>query len=82
MPRASEKASAIAIVKIPPRTANFECVPECKPTINPRVVIIAEVMPKLNPTFIECFIIRNKKPSLNTFLISLNSISFLSYKTF
>lgn len=67
MPRASEKASAIAIVKIPPRTANFECVPECKPTIKPKVVIIPEVMPKLNPTSNECFIKINKKDTLNNF---------------
>ena len=56
MPRASEKASAIAMVNIPPRTTSFEWVPECKPTINPRVVIIPEVKPKLKPVFIECLI--------------------------
>lgn len=56
MPNASEKASAIAIVNIPPRTTSFEWVPECNPTINPSVVIIPEVKPKLNPVFIECFI--------------------------
>jgi hypothetical protein len=57
MPIASENASAIAIVKIPPMTTGFEWVPECRPTINPRVVIIPEVKPKLNPVFKECFII-------------------------
>jgi len=56
MPSASEDASAIAIVNIPPITASFELVPELRPTINPRVVIIPEVKPKLNPTFNECFI--------------------------
>lgn len=28
IPKASEKASAIAIVRIPPSTTDFECVPE------------------------------------------------------
>ena len=56
MPRASENASAIAIVNIPPMTASFEWVPERSPTINPRVVIMPEVNPKLNPTFSECVI--------------------------
>ena len=49
MPKASEKASAMAMVKIPPRTANFEPVPAKSPTISPRVVITAEVKPKFNP---------------------------------
>ena len=47
-PRASEKASAIAMVKIPPKTTIFEPVEEAKPIIKPRVVIIPEVKP--NPT--------------------------------
>lgn len=55
MPNASENASAIAIVNMPPRTTSLECVPECRPTISPRVVIIPEVKPKLNPIFNECF---------------------------
>ncbi len=53
MPKASEKASATAIVRIPPRTAIFKCVPECRPTINPRVVIMPEVIPKLSPILSE-----------------------------
>ena len=57
MPSASEKASAIAIVNIPPITASLEWVPECKPTINPNVVIIPEVNPKLIPTLKECSIL-------------------------
>ena len=57
MPKASEKASAIAIVTTPPITANFKPVPECSPTISPSVVIIPEVEPKLNPVVIECFIV-------------------------
>lgn len=57
MPNASENASAIAIVNIPPITTSFEWVPEFRPTISPRVVIIPEVRPKLNPIFIECFIV-------------------------
>jgi hypothetical protein len=56
MPSASEKASAIAMVRIPPITASFEFVPEVKPTIKPRVVIIPEVNPKLNPVLIESLI--------------------------
>tara|TARA_Y100000310_G_C20655972_1_gene801977 strand:+ start:644 stop:949 length:306 start_codon:yes stop_codon:yes gene_type:complete len=53
MDMASERESAMAIVKIPPRTTSFECVEAFKPTIKPRVVIIPEVMPKENPTFHE-----------------------------
>src|SRR3989338_1718721 len=49
MPSASEKASAMAIVKIPPMTASRECVPACRPTIRPSVVMMPEVEPKLTP---------------------------------
>jgi len=56
IPNASENASAIAIVNIPPMITSFEWVPECKPTIRPSVVIIPDVMPKLNPVFNECLI--------------------------
>jgi len=56
IPRASENASAIAIVNTPPITTIFECVPELSPTIRPIVVIAPEVKPKLKPVFIECFI--------------------------
>ena len=59
IPNASEHASAIAIVIIPPITANLEEVAEFNPIIKPKVVIIADVTPKLNPTFRECFIIMN-----------------------
>src|SRR3989338_9826947 len=58
IPKGSEKASAMAIVNIPPMTASRECVPECRPTINPRVVIIPEVNPKLMPVLSWCFIAR------------------------
>ena len=61
IPKASEKASAIAIVIIPPKTASFECVPENSPTINPSVVIIPEVIPNPNPLFIDFFIVRLMK---------------------
>lgn len=57
MPKASDSASAIAITKIPPKIIVFEPVPECNPTINPRVVIIPDVRPKLKPFFIDSFII-------------------------
>ncbi|BAW31461.1 MAG TPA: hypothetical protein PLO64_07125 [Methanothermobacter sp.] len=60
IPSASERASATAIVNIPPITTNFECVPEFKPTIKPKVVITAEVKPKLNPVLNECLIITKK----------------------
>ncbi len=54
IPRASENASAIAMVRIPPITTILEWVPECNPTIKPRVVIIPDVEPKLKPVFKEC----------------------------
>lgn len=54
IPRASEKASAIAIVRTPPIITWVEWVPECKPTMSPKVVIIPEVEPKQKPTFNEC----------------------------
>ena len=53
IPRASEHASAIAIVNIPPITANLEFVAELSPTIKPKVVMMPEVTPKLKPTFNE-----------------------------
>jgi hypothetical protein len=56
IPRASENASATAMVNMPPITASFKWVPALKPTISPKVVIIPEVKPKLNPVLIECFI--------------------------
>ena len=58
MPRASEKASAMAIINMPLITTSFDLVPECRPTISPRVVIMAEVKPKLSPVFIGWRIIR------------------------
>lgn len=70
MPSASENASATAMVSIPPITASFECVPECRPTINPRVVIIPDVDPKLIPTLNECFMVEN-------FLVYLRFKGFL-----
>ena len=51
MLKASENESAMAMVKMPPITASLECVLAYKPVINPRVVIIPEVTPKLNPFF-------------------------------
>ena len=49
MPNASENESANATVRIPPITAASECVEAFKPTINPNVVIIPDVRPKLSP---------------------------------
>lgn len=55
-PNASENASAIAMVNIPPIITALDPEKECNPTINPSVVIVAEVKPKHNPVFNECFI--------------------------
>lgn len=55
MPNASDKASAIAITKIPPIITNFEWVLEFRPMIKPKVVIIPEVRPKLKPFLTEGF---------------------------
>ncbi len=49
MPMASENASAIAMLSIPPIITSLECVLENKPIIRPRVVITAEVNPKPRP---------------------------------
>jgi len=53
--RASENASAIAIVRIPPMTAVLRVVAAFRPTIIPRVVIVPEVSPNASPTFREGF---------------------------
>jgi len=53
--KASLNASAIAIVKIPPMTAIFRCVPSASPTMSPSVVMIQEVMPKANQVLSGCF---------------------------
>lgn len=55
MPKASDKASAMAMVKMPPITTKEEPVAESRPIIRPKVVITPEVRPKLKPFFIECF---------------------------
>lgn len=49
IPSESESASAIAIVKIPPMTANLDWVPALSPTRSPKVVITPDVIPKPNP---------------------------------
>jgi len=53
MPSASENASAIATVRIPPMTASLNPVPVFSPTIIPSVVIIPEVKPNDTPLFID-----------------------------
>jgi len=55
MPRASENASAIATVRIPPMIASLSPVPAFSPIIRPSVVIIPEVSPKLTPIFVDSF---------------------------
>src|SRR3989339_1211876 len=57
IPRASEKESAIAMLKIPPKTTAREPVPELSPTIIPRVVIVPEVRPKQKPLIADVFIV-------------------------
>ena len=62
MPRASDNASATAMMTIPPTTASLEWVPEWSPTISPNVVIVPEVNPKPIPVFndsVSCFNMRN-----------------------
>ena len=56
MPNESDRASATAITRMPPITTEVECVLEFKPTINPKVVMIPEVKPKLKPFFIDSLI--------------------------
>ena len=53
IPSASENASAIAIVRIPPITAIFNPVPVFSPIINPNVVMIPDVRPNDTPLFID-----------------------------
>lgn len=55
IPKASENASAIATVRIPPMTASFNPVKEFSPIITPSVVMIPEVIPKDIPIFIDSF---------------------------
>jgi hypothetical protein len=74
MPRASEKASAMAMISMPLTTTSLDLVPECSPTINPRVVIMAEVKPKLSPVFIECLgiiYLRDRKLAIERLLYGL-----------
>ena len=56
MPSASEHASAIAIVSIPPITAIFIFVQKLNQTISPSVVMIHEVTPNDNQVLSDCFI--------------------------
>ena len=65
----SEKASAIAITKIPLTTTSLECVPEFNPTISPKVVIIPEVKPNPSPFLIDIFIYKFNNYSLKIYLI-------------
>ena len=51
MPSASENASAIATVRIPPMTASLNPVPVFSPTIIPNVVMIPDVRPNDIPLF-------------------------------
>jgi len=55
IPRASENASAIAIVRILPMTASLSPVPAFSPTMMARVVMIPDVRPNDTPVFIDSF---------------------------
>ncbi len=55
IPSASEHASAMAMVRIPPSTARRELVLASRPTIRPSVVITPDTIPKLNPSRSERF---------------------------
>ena len=63
IPNESESASAIAITKIPLMITDLEPVPEFKPIIKPRVVIVPDVKPNPSPLFIELLIISKLKVS-------------------
>gem|GEM_PF-669739 len=60
-PSASENASAIAMVNIPPMTAIFMCVPKLNQTMSPSVVMIHDVVPNANQVLNDCFIKYVKK---------------------
>ncbi len=57
IPKASDKESAMAIVKIHHITKISDWLPKANHTINPSVVIIHEVAQKLKPVLSEFFII-------------------------
>ena len=66
IPKESDSASAIAIIIIPPITIVFEFVLEISPVNNPSVVIIPDTSPKLNPFFIDSFIIIDAIITINS----------------
>lgn len=61
MPKASENASATAIVNIPPMTAIFRFVPKLNQIMSPSVVMIHEVIQNDNQVLIDCFMLYVKK---------------------
>ena len=69
IPRASENASAIATVMIPPMTASLRFVAAFNPIMIPRVVIIPDVRPNDIPVFIDSFIWVYLRRSLLKFMI-------------
>ena len=48
-PKASDSVSEIAIAKIPVTIANLDIVPDLRPIINPKVVIVPDIIPKYIP---------------------------------
>ncbi len=53
MPKASENASEIAMVKIPPITARRRFVAALNPIMTPSVVMTPDVIPNAMPVFME-----------------------------
>ena len=45
-PKASDNVSDIEIANIPAIIANFDIVPDLSPIINPKVVIVPDIIPK------------------------------------
>jgi len=58
--KASDKESAIAIVKIHPITSTLDSLPNANHIISPNVVIIPDVAQKLSPVLMEFFIFLNR----------------------
>jgi hypothetical protein len=68
MPNASENASAIAIVSIPPMTASLREVAAFSPIMTPSVVMTPEVRPNAIPVLWEEFIGFHKRLLFNNVL--------------
>jgi hypothetical protein len=69
IPSASDKASAIAIVRIPPMTASVECVPASSHTIRPSVVMMPDVIQKFIQTLMDLSNFMEERKRINTQVI-------------